>query len=624
MTHAPATTAAQHTCHIPVMGIAYTIDTPLKAGRYGIASVMTITEDHLLENMRQFYAEKFHRSYMPITAQEADARSRRVTAYLNLMQELLTEQMDELRQQAFNQNTDLDKCFQLLPPHASLRQLYERQAQLPDGPEKEMAQQQLRKSLAPGAMDVNIMTKCDKANYDENKQQLSPIYNDAMAALRGFAHSRVSASVVFSAGMNPRLYGYCEQFPDFMPDASGVLRKKIILKVSDYRSALIQGKFLAKKGLWVSEFRIESGLNCGGHAFATDGFLLGPALQEFKYKRAALRDTLWELYQAALTQKGLFCPDAPFPIRLSVQGGVGTAAEHQFLLRHYGCDSVGWGTPFLLVPEVTNVDHQTLADMVAARKEDFYLSDASPLGVPFHNFRNSSAQAERLQRIEKDRPGSPCYNKFLSFNTEFTEQPICTASRQYQALKIKQIQGMDIPAMQQAKMIQKVTEKECICQGLGTAAYLKNDIAAPHKLKAVSICPGPNMAWFKSTFSLRQMMRHIYEGSEGMIAPDRPHQFINEAVLYLDYLEKSIADFDGSDKQRKYLTTFADNLAEGLNYYRQLTEDMTEETGAAIAALQDHLGELEERLQSLNRLIIVKDPNESLQVADLATMACSP
>ena len=94
-------------------------------------------------------------------------------------------------------------------------------------------------------------------------------------------------------------------------------------------------------------------------------------------------------------------------------------------------------------------------------------------------------------------------------------------------------------------------------------------------------------------------------------------------MLYLDYLEKSIADFDGSDKQRKYLTTFADNLAEGLNYYRQLTEDMTEETGAAIAALQDHLGELEERLQSLNRLIIVKDPNESLQVADLATMACS-
>ena len=44
--------------------------------------------------------------------------------------------------------------------------------------------------------------------------------------------------------------------------------------MSDFRSALIQGKFLAKKGLEVAEFRIESGLNCGGHAFATDGHLM--------------------------------------------------------------------------------------------------------------------------------------------------------------------------------------------------------------------------------------------------------------------------------------------------------------------------------------------------------------
>jgi len=63
------------------------------------------------------------------------------------------------------------------------------------------------------------------------------------------------------------------------------LKKKIILKVSDFRSAIIQGNFFAKKGLWVSEYRIESGLNCGGHAFATDGFLLGPILEEFKQKR---------------------------------------------------------------------------------------------------------------------------------------------------------------------------------------------------------------------------------------------------------------------------------------------------------------------------------------------------
>ena len=59
--------------------------------------------------------------------------------------------------------------------------------------------------------------------------------------------------------MNPRLYNYLEDFREFDATAPGVFRKKVIIKVSDYRSALIQGKYLAKKGIWVTEFRIESG-----------------------------------------------------------------------------------------------------------------------------------------------------------------------------------------------------------------------------------------------------------------------------------------------------------------------------------------------------------------------------
>ena len=54
--------------------------------------------------------------------------------------------------------------------------------------------------------------------------------------------------------------------------------------MSDFRSALIQGKFLAKKGLEIHEFRIESGLNCGGHAFASNGYLLPVLLQEIHDK----------------------------------------------------------------------------------------------------------------------------------------------------------------------------------------------------------------------------------------------------------------------------------------------------------------------------------------------------
>ena len=80
----------------------------------------------------------------------------------------------------------------------------------------------------------------------------------------------------------------------------GYIKKKIVLKVSDYRSAIIQGKFLAKKGLWVSEYRIESGLNCGGHAFATDGLLMGPILSEFRDNKDELVKQTYEVLLSGL------------------------------------------------------------------------------------------------------------------------------------------------------------------------------------------------------------------------------------------------------------------------------------------------------------------------------------
>ena len=48
-----------HTFHIPVMGLAYTIDSPIRVGQYGISSVVSITDDELIEKMRAFYSEKF-------------------------------------------------------------------------------------------------------------------------------------------------------------------------------------------------------------------------------------------------------------------------------------------------------------------------------------------------------------------------------------------------------------------------------------------------------------------------------------------------------------------------------------------------------------------------------------
>ena len=123
-------------------------------------------------------------------------------------------------------------------------------------------------------------------------------------------------------------------FDDFYPSTDGKIKKKIVLKVSDYRSAIIQGKFLAKKGLWVSEYRIESGLNCGGHAFATDGLLMGPILSEFRENRNNLVDETFDILTAALTKLNKKVPVQKLPIKITAQGGVGTSDEQDFLINH--------------------------------------------------------------------------------------------------------------------------------------------------------------------------------------------------------------------------------------------------------------------------------------------------
>ena len=567
-----------HSFHIPVMGIAYTVDTPLKVARFGISSVVSITEDNLLEEMRKFYCGKEHDTYKPIRQEAPDGRARRVTAYLDLMDRMVTQQIDQLRTEPFGEGSEIDKYFDLLPQTSPLRQQYEQMNGLEECAEKRAMQQTLRYAISAGAIDVNIMTKCDKTNYDPSGAPLPAEYSDAMSALRGYAHSGLSSSIIFSAGMNPRLYAYCESFKDFFPDECGFVKKKIILKVSDYRSAMIQGKFLAKKGLWVSEFRVESGLNCGGHAFATDGYLLAPILEEFKIKRTELAAELFGMCNEALLQKGVIPFAEQAAQKVSVQGGIGTSNENNFLLEYYGMDSTGWGSPFLLVPEVTNVDNETLQKLVTARKEDYYLSNASPLGVLFNNFRKSSAEEDRQLRIAKGQPGSPCYNKYLSSNTEFTEKPICTASRQYQNLKINQLKGQNLEPEALKTQIDLVTEKECICQGLGTAVFLKNGIPPPHKLKAVSICPGPNLAYFSATFSLKEMIDHIYGRSNVLNAGPRPNMFINELKLYVNYLEREISKSIATAKQHKYLQGFKDNLLSGVGYYKILVRSMIRET----------------------------------------------
>jgi hypothetical protein len=541
-----------HSFHIPVLGLSYSIDTPVKVARFGISSVVSIVEDELIEKMREYYCLQTNEEYIAITVKDEDYRARRITAYLDLLNRIVNRQIETLKRESFEEeNSEIVKYFDMLPADSSLRKLYE------TSDDKEP----LRKYILPGAIDVNIMSKIDNNS-------------DALAALRGVANSTLKTSVVLSAGYNPRLYNYVATFSCFRPEGD----KKIILKVSDYRSALVQGKLLAKKGIWVSEYRIESGLNCGGHAFATEGMLLGPILEEFRQKRDVLRAEL----EGLVGVKDL-------PLRITVQGGIGTANEDRFMTEYYGVDGTGWGSPFLLVPEATNVEDHTLQQLASAQKEDYFLSKASPLGVAFQNFRPSTAEEQRKLRIEKNRPGSPCYKKFLASNTEFTDTPICTASRQYQDLKVKQLKSLGLPAEQLQKELDVVMSKDCLCEGLSVSVYLKNKMPVAHHLTAVTICPGPNLAYFSGVFSLKQMVDHIYGKVNILNALPRPNMFVNEIQLYIDYL-KTIPV-----KQK-----FKDNLLEGIEYYKNLLPAFKRETRQYLKEMLDQLNGQRQLLLEIN------------------------
>jgi hypothetical protein len=568
-----------HTFHIPVMGTGFSIDTPIKVARYGITSVISLVDDVLIENMRKHYSPLLGEPYIPITKEEPDFRAKRITAYLNLVDRIVQKQFNELKASAFEPGTEITKYFRLLPDDCELKKLYQEMLKTADPAEKQKLQATLRESIRPGEINCNIMTKLDRPNFQKDGSELPMEFSDALAALRGYAQSTLTSAIEFSAGINRRLYSYAEEFKDFYADTTGFIKKKIVLKVSDFRSSLIQGKFFAKKGLWISEFRVESGLNCGGHVFPTDGFLMGPILEEFRTKKAELTETLHKMCNDALKLKNKICLAKAPELRITAQGGIGTYQENKFLLEHYQLSFTGWATPFLLVPEATNVDETTLKKLVSAKENDLYVSDVSPLGVPFNNLKNSVADMERDRKILKGRPGSACPKGYLVSNREFTKEPICTASRLYQKLKIDELSKLQLSLQAYKKRFEEIVVKSCICNDLGEPAMIKIGEGDPAK-RFTAICPGPNIAYFSKVASFQEMVDHIY-GRTSLLDPVyRPHMFIKELKMYIEFFIKETQKclMEPTEVQRQYFIEFRKNLLAGIEYYRGLFPQMAVET----------------------------------------------
>lgn len=600
-----APTRSPHTFHIPVMGIGFTLDTPVAVAPLGLSSVISLVDDVLMEEVRAHLTKSRGEPFTPIGDDAPDPRARRITAYLDSIDRMTRERFDALRRSSFDDPRGIRRYFELLPD-GSQKQLYRRFMSQQPGAERDALEEELRRSVVMGSIDVNIMTKLDR-QVDNKGKERPPGQSDAVAALRGFAESTLTGNVVLSAGMNPRLFAVFSQYQDFFSRDGLPAKKGVILKVSDYRSAQVQGRFLARRGVWPREFRIESGLNCGGHAFPTEGVLLGPILEEFERNRDKLAADLFAGYAKASEQGS--SDSEPPALRITVQGGIGTAAEDQLLRERYRMDGTGWGSPFLLVREVSRTSEDSLQRLTDPELGRVRLTWGSPLGVPFWSLINSASDRVRRQRIQQGRPGSSCPKGFLALHSGLSKVPLCAASRAFQKRKLREIPPEE-PARE--ALAQRLMEPQCICHDLGGGIRQILEIA-PDATPA--ICPGPNIQYFTRQYTLDEMVDHIYGRTDLLAGVERPHQFIKELTLYVDFLRDRLAERGTplGDKKQNYFETYRRNLESGISYYRELAVELP---ATERAAFETALAEQECRLQALFQ-VPAPTPSRSVEMATL-------
>ena len=96
------------------------------------------------------------------------------------------------------------------------------------------------------------------------------------------------------------------------------------------------------------------------------------------------------------------------------------------------------------------------------------------------------------------------------------------------------------------------------------------------KLDAVTICPGPNIAYFNKVVSLQTMTDHIYGRTNIIEDQQRPHMFIAELKLYIQYFKEQLEQDARSApdaKRKKYLIAFCTNIRNGMAHYRQIAPE---------------------------------------------------
>ena len=579
-----------HKIHIPVMGICYTADTPIRVAHLGITSVISLVDDGLLEEYRMAYAERLGLDL----GSPQTTRIGRIRSYLDFIADEVERKFTRLCACRFDGGSDKDLYFLMLPLDSRLRVEYDG-IFAKTGLARIAAEAALTEKMEPGEIQANIMVGL---NHEEA----------AFDAVRGFAASKVAGALVLSAGVNLSVFEEIAKCKDFYRTGTRPPKKKIILKVSDYRSALVQGRYLAKKGLEVYEYRIESGVNCGGHAFFESKKLLLDVVREFVEKRKELFETTCSMItkfadscdagdnDATVSVQGILPP--PSPARITAQGGL-CAPEDIAQVLLLGIDGVGVGTPFLLVPQATSVDKETRRLLASAKPEDVCISHASPLGIPFVNLQTSTAARICERKIQEYfapeseksgnpelKPGFPCRQHYLCQNIPGFDHPVCMASREYVMHRLAEIDALEKEDLEACKMhpynadveqsqpvvhekisqefdslessirrkydkLRRVTlSRECICRFLGNAGreeirekspslhYQPECVAVARgsqparTCEPITICPNPDIGYFDREYTLLEMMQHLYGTGKRLTPKDKPSAFeVEERLL---------------------------------------------------------------------------------------------
>jgi hypothetical protein len=113
------------------------------------------------------------------------------------------------------------------------------------------------------------------------------------------------------------------------------------------------------------------------------------------------------------------------------------------------------------------------------------------------------------------------------------------------------------------------------------------------------------MAYFTKEVSLRKMVDHIYGRVNIIERKDRPHMFIKELELYLDFLNNKVKSIKDNAKESAKLETFATALEQGIEYYEDLFSEYSHHAEVffndifvALGKKRDKLKQITERLHS--------------------------